>query len=77
MRVKGIWRKYLKNYLAESGHKVLAQSRLTKDRYKYEYFNMSNKSNVGFTQEQLKPYDLLIIDGQSLNLLSSSFIARK
>lgn len=63
--------KYLKNYLAESGHKVVVQSRLTKSRYKYEYFNMGKRPAVRFSREQLKPYDLAIVDFQTLNSLSS------
>lgn len=64
--------KYLKNYLAESGYKILVRSRLTKDRYKYEYFNMDSKPRISFTQESLKFYDLVIIDVLSLNSLSNS-----
>ncbi|TJY37088.1 hypothetical protein [Pontimicrobium aquaticum] len=64
--------KYLKNYLAEAGHNVLVRSRLTKDRYKYEYFNMDNKPTVRFTQEQLKPFDVVIIDVLSINGLTKN-----
>ena len=45
--------KNLKNYLAESGHKVTIRSQMTKDRYKYEYFNMDNRPIIRFEQEQL------------------------
>ncbi|MCK0107756.1 hypothetical protein MWU58_00485 [Flavobacteriaceae bacterium S0825] len=64
--------KYLKNYLAEAGHKVLVRSRLTKDRYKYEYFNMENKPTIRFTQEELKTFDIVIIDLLSLTGLSNN-----
>jgi len=64
--------KYLKNFLAEAGHNVLVRSRLTKDRYKYEYFNMDNKPTIRFTQEQLKPFDVVIIDLLSIKGLSSN-----
>lgn len=64
--------KYLKNYLAETGHKVLVRSRLTKDRYKYEYFNMENKPTIRFTQEELKTFDVVIIDLLSLTGLSNN-----
>jgi len=66
--------KNLKNYLAESGHKVTIRSQMTKDRYKYEYFNMDNRPIIRFEQEQLKVYDLLIIDALSLTSLSSNAI---
>lgn len=64
--------KYLKNYLSEAGHEVAIRTRLTKGRYKYEYFNMDVKPSVQFTQNQLKSYDLVIIDFQTLNTLSSN-----
>jgi len=62
--------KYLKNYLAEKGHEVLIRSQLTKDKYKYEYFNMSKRLTVSLNKKNLKAYDLLIIDSNSLNKLS-------
>ena len=66
--------KYLKNYLSKKGHQVLIRSQLTKDRFKYEYFNMSKRSSVAFDQETLKKFDLLLIDANSLNSLSRGTI---
>ena len=57
--------KYLKNFLTEKGHEVLARTQLTKGKYKFEYFNGASGSMYGFTSENLKEYDLLIIDTDS------------
>ncbi len=62
--------KYLKNYLAEKGHQVLVRSQITKERFKFEYFNMANKPMVDFSQENLAVFDLIIIDAISLRKLS-------
>ncbi len=57
--------KYLKNFLTEKGHEVLARTQLTKGKYKFEYFNGASNPIYGFTEESLKDYDLLIIDADS------------
>ncbi len=66
--------KYLKNYLAKKGHQVLIRSKLTKDRYKYEYFNMTKRSPVAFDLKTLQKFDLMLIDAISLNSLSRGSI---
>jgi len=63
--------KYLKNFLAEKGHEVIIRSQLTKERFKFEYFNMTNRPMIGFSQENLIAFDLLIIDAISLRKLSN------
>lgn len=62
--------KYLKNYLAEMGHEVIVRSQLTKDRYKFEYFNSSNVPVYNFNQGALASFDLLIIDAISYKNIS-------
>jgi len=57
--------KYLKNFLTERGHEVLARTQLTKGKYKFEYFNGASNPIYGFSKENLKDYDLLIIDTDS------------
>ncbi len=57
--------KYLKNFLAESGHAILVRSQLTKDRYKFENFNRDQGSIYGFTTTNLSDFDLVIIDAGS------------
>ena len=64
--------KYLKNYLAEKGHEVLVRSKITKARYKYEYFNTKKRSIGGFTTSNLKDYDLIIIDANALKNLDKA-----
>ncbi len=64
--------KYLKDYLAEMGHEVLIRSKLTKDRYKFEYFNRKQVALYSLSQAALESFDLLIIDSQSLKILSNS-----
>ena len=63
--------KYLKNYLAETGHQVVVKNQLTTARYKYEYYNMTSKPVIDITQEKLENFDLLIIDTKSLKNLSN------
>jgi hypothetical protein len=62
--------KYLKNYLSEMGHQVVIRSQITKDRFKYEYFNLSEQPSTEISQKNLTNYDLLIIDANSINNLS-------
>ncbi|WP_034061505.1 hypothetical protein [Lacinutrix jangbogonensis] len=62
--------KYLKNYLAETGHQVVVKNQLTTARYKYEYFNMTSKPIINITEEKLEIFDLLIIDTRSLKAFS-------
>ena len=64
--------KYLKNYLAGLGHQITVRSRLTKGRYKYEYFNQSGRTPIDFSQKSLEVFDLVIIDLASLRGLSRS-----
>lgn len=62
--------KYLKNFLAETGHQVLVRSQLTTGRYKFERFNMDSRPVVGYSQKQLESFDLMIMDATSLKNLS-------
>ncbi len=64
--------KYLKNFLTEKGHEVLARTQLTKGKYKFEYFNGASNPIYGFTAENLKGFDLLIIATGSYTVLGSA-----
>ena len=64
--------KYLKNFLAESGHVVKVRSQVSKGRYKYEYFNTQQRSPINFTSKTLNEIDVLIIDANSLQQVSRS-----
>ncbi len=66
--------KYLKNFLAEMGHKVLVRSQLTKGKYKFEYLNTERTPIYRLSQENLKNFDIVFIDTDSyMNLSSRSF----
>lgn len=65
-------KKYLKNFLAEDGHRLLVRSQLTKDRYKFEAFNREQGAVYGFTKENLATIDLLILDAPSYFGLSGA-----
>ncbi|MFD2561272.1 hypothetical protein [Aquimarina rubra] len=54
--------KYLKNYLAEMGHEVLVKSRITRGKYKFEYFNTDRIPIGAFSEKSLQPFDLVILD---------------
>ncbi|WP_299246444.1 hypothetical protein [uncultured Aquimarina sp.] len=57
--------KYLKNYLAEMGHQVLVKSRITKGKYKFEYFNTDRIPIGTLSEENLAPFDLVILDAST------------
>lgn len=64
--------KYLKNFLAESGHQVLVRSQLTKDKFKFESFNRDKKTIYGFTAQNLEDFELVITDVGSYRSLSGA-----
>ncbi|WP_375324158.1 hypothetical protein [Flagellimonas sp. GZD32] len=57
--------KYLKNYLAEKGHQVLVRSQLTKNKYKFEYFNRDAQPIYQVSKQALEAFDLLVFDVES------------
>ena len=57
--------KYLKNYLAESGHEVVVRSQLTQGKYKFEYFNTASKPLYQITEEVLQDFHLVIADADT------------
>ncbi|WP_378172385.1 hypothetical protein [Aquimarina sp. SS2-1] len=57
--------KYLKNYLAEMGHEVLVKSRITRGKYKFEYFNTDRIPIGALSEKNLQPFDLVILDATS------------
>lgn len=62
--------KYLKNYLSEEGHAVAVRNQLTKGKFQYEYYNHPAKEVKVLTEDNLKFFDLLIVDALSLRELS-------
>lgn len=63
--------KYLKNFLAEKGHQVVARTQLTKGKYKFEYFNGATNPVYRLSEQVYKNYDLLILDTESYLSLGS------
>ncbi|WP_037315062.1 hypothetical protein [Salegentibacter sp. Hel_I_6] len=64
--------KYLKNFLAESGHELVIKNRITAGRFKFEFFNTENTSLGRLDKEALEDFDLLISDTGAIRNLSSS-----
>ena len=64
--------KYLKNFLYEEGHRVIVKTKLTKQKYKYEYFNTERQPVYSLNSENLSALDLIVFDDVSLNMLSNS-----
>jgi len=61
--------KYLKNYLAEAGHKVTVRNQLTQGRYKFESYNTQPERFYRLTKQLLEKYDLIIIDQSMVDQL--------
>ncbi|MEL7003690.1 MAG: hypothetical protein AAFN93_13290 [Bacteroidota bacterium] len=53
--------KYLKNYLSSLGYMVTVRSKVSKDKFRYEYYNTTQNKNV-LSENTLKDTDLLVID---------------
>lgn len=64
--------KYLKNFLAESGHEVIVRNQVTKGKFKYEYFNTEITELGSISEKMLEEYDLLITDFPSFKSFSAS-----
>ncbi len=65
--------RYLKNYLAESGHQLMVRSQVSRNRFKTEYLNMEAGASFAFTTKNLDQFDLLIIDAEAYRKLSGPF----
>lgn len=64
--------KYLKNFLSESGHKLVVRSQITKGKYKFEYLNTKRNPFYRFSKESLEEFDLVILDTDTYLGLSRS-----
>jgi hypothetical protein len=64
--------KYLKNFLAESGHELVVKNRITAGRFKFEFFSTENTRLGSLNEKKLEDFDLLISDAGALRNLSSS-----
>ncbi len=64
--------KYLKNYLAEEGHKITVRNQITKGRYKFEFFNTNSSPIYRLNNQSLGDFDLIIISQQAVDQLSTT-----
>jgi len=63
---------YLKSFLAHKNHHIVVRSQLSKNIYRHEYINHPAITIAALNQKTLSPFDLLIIDTESLQSLSAS-----
>jgi hypothetical protein len=64
--------KYLKNFLASRGHELIVRSQLTKNKYKFEYYNTDKPPVYRLTENVLTNLDILILDADAYLDLASS-----
>ena len=64
--------KYLKNFLLSRGHELIVRNQLTKERYKFEYYNTPKTHIYGFTSDVLQQFDAVIMDVDAFQSLSST-----
>ncbi|MFM9840286.1 MAG: hypothetical protein ACKVOQ_18615 [Cyclobacteriaceae bacterium] len=63
--------KYLKNFLIEKGHAVMARTQTSKNNFRYEYANRWPLRIEKISAEVIKEIDLIVIDNESLQSLTS------
>jgi len=64
--------RYLKNFLVENGHAVAVRSKISKDKFHYEYANRQALRIDRLSPELLSEIDLIFIDQESLDALSNN-----
>jgi len=64
--------KYLKNWLAEQKHSVVIRTTISRERFRFEFLNHAKVSLNRLTANLLKDFDLILIDGKSLQSLSNA-----
>src|SRR5690606_7918702 len=64
--------KYLKNFLAQRGHGLLVRSQMSRGKYKFEYINRKGSPLHGLSAENLRPFDLIVMDAPSYLGLGAS-----
>lgn len=58
--------KHLANWVSQYQAKVVVHTKISKNKFMTQRFNIDPKANITLSQELLKKQDLLIINGQSL-----------
>lgn len=64
--------RYLKNFLIENGHALAVRSKISKDKFRYEYANRQSLPIDRLSPEILNEFDLFLIDQESLDALSNN-----
>jgi hypothetical protein len=62
--------KYLKNFLSKRGGALAIRSAISRQRHRFEYFNHPPIDLNKMTTKLLRRFDVVIVDGQTLNELS-------
>ena len=58
--------KYLKNFLIEQGHGIVARYQLSKNIYRYEYANHDQLKLDRLSLDLLNSFDLLVVDNETI-----------
>jgi hypothetical protein len=64
--------RYLKNFMLDNGHALAVRSKISKDRFRYEYANRESLRIDRLSPEILNEFDLFFIDQESLDALSNN-----
>lgn len=64
--------RYLKNFLSENGHALAVRSKISKDKFRYEYANRQSLRIDRLSPQILNEFDLFFIDQESLEALSKN-----
>jgi len=62
--------KYLKNFLVQEGHELTVRNQLSKNKYRYEYYNTDRQRFNRLNESLLKDFDLVLTNNSTLNQLS-------
>jgi hypothetical protein len=68
----GFETKYLKNFLSKHRNALAIRSKISRERYRFEYFNHPEIDLTQITAILLRGFDIAIIDGSTLHELSEA-----
>lgn len=64
--------RYLKNFLSEQRHSIVVRSKISKEKFRYEYTNRQSLRIDRLSPEVLNEFDLFFMDQESLDALSNN-----
>jgi len=64
--------RHLKNWLAEEGGRIAIRSTISRDRYRTDFLNLSERDLSRLTPAVLRTFDVVILDGRVLAALSDT-----